>query len=410
MAITRRQMLVSTAVSSTLIANSGTIPRFLLEASAALPKSNQKRVLVVLQMSGGNDGLNTIIPVGDDVYHRSRHQTRVKEGIKIDDYLHFHPALSGLADLWGQGQLCVVQGVGYPNPNRSHFESMDIWHSAGNVESNRQTGWLGRHLDLKRESALSTTLQAASGIHLGSERQPLALAGLHVHVPTMASIGEFQLRGLSDPYRHEIVEKLLEIPRPTENDLRRFVREAGETALRTSRQIRAKIGEYRTRVDYPSNDLATKLRTVAQLIAAGLETEIYYLILDGFDTHSEQSDAHAGLLRTLGEGLRAFLADLQSHHLDDRVLVMCFSEFGRRVEENASRGTDHGTAAPMFVAGGAIRGGLAGDHPRLDDLEDGDLKFHTDFREVYATILDGWLEVDSQAVLFRQFEPLGFLA
>ena len=225
-----------------------------------------------------------------------------------------------------------------------------------------------------------------------------------MHVPTIASVEDFQYQGLAPPDIR--VEDLVSVRRAEENELLGFVRDASQMALQTSRQIHATISKYRNSAEYPSTPLAMKLRTVAQFITAGLNTEVYYLTIDGFDTHSEQADSHAGLLRALGDGISAFISDLNNHRLDDQVLVVCFSEFGRRVKENASHGTDHGTAAPMLLAGRGLRGGLFGEHPSLQDLDDGDVRFHTDFRQVYRSVLERWLRVDSAAILGAEFELL----
>jgi uncharacterized protein (DUF1501 family) len=412
MSLSRREFLTAGAASAAVVSSSTNVPGFLLHAAAGEARHNGDNVLVVLQLSGGNDGLNTVVPYADDIYHRNRFATRVDESdvLRIDDYVGLHPAMKGMAHLLENRRLAIVQGVGYANPNRSHFESMDIWHSARRDGGHRQVGWLGRYLDasarLGDDSQVDGRLAA---VHLGSEVQPLALAGLRIHAPSISSLDAFQLDDGGRAGQREAIQRLIDAPRAEAHDLVAYVRAAAQTAVASSRRVRKAMGSYSTPVKYPASGLAEKLRGVAQLIEAGLSMRVYYLALDGFDTHSEQTEAHAALLTELSESLAAFVDDLVHHGHDQRVLVMCFSEFGRRVKENASRGTDHGAAAPMFLAGGAVRGGLFGNHPDLSELADGDPRFHTDFRRVYATVLEHWLDVGSEPVLGDRFEPLPLL-
>ncbi len=409
MPFTRREFLATGATSAAVVSASTTVPGLLLRAAAATPKDQRDNILVVIQLSGGNDGINTVVPYGDDVYHRSRFATKIGEDQlhRIDDYVGFHPALEGFDKLIKEDRLSVIQGVGYDQPNRSHFESMDIWHTASREGGARQTGWLGRFFD-----GLPVLSDGPSGdvpgVHLGSENQPLALAGLRVHVPSIRSLDGFQLRG-PDGQLRETIRRVVDAPRGDADDLIHFIQDTSQAALQASRRVREAIGDYQTDVEYPGTELAEKLRGVAQLIDAGLATRIYYVTIGGFDTHSEQSEAHAALLGELGNAVEAFLSDLARHGHQQRVLVMSFSEFGRRVKENASRGTDHGAAAPMFLAGGSVRGGLHGEHPSLTDLEDGDLRYHTDFRSVYATVAEDWLGVSGKALLGKDYPRLKLL-
>ncbi|MEM9659963.1 MAG: DUF1501 domain-containing protein, partial [Planctomycetota bacterium] len=392
------------AGSAAVVASTARVPSLLLHAAASMPKADENR-LVVIQLTGGNDGLNTVVPYADDIYHQNRFATRIAADRvhRLNDYVGFHPSLEGLADLFEEGQLAVVQGVGYPNPNRSHFESMDIWHTAGASSDLRQTGWLGRFLDATQQHG---TLHDAPAVHFGSRVQPLALAGLNVHSPSIDSLEGFQLRGVDDSRLAETIQRAVDAQRRQTDELVDFLQAAAQTALKASRSVQRAIAKYETRVDYPSTPLARKLRGVAQLIDAGMSTRIYYVTLDGFDTHSEQAEAHAALLREFSEAATAFLKDLASHGHADRVAVLAFSEFGRRVRENASRGTDHGAAAPVFLLGGKVQGQLAGEYPRLDDLVDGDLAYSVDFRQVYSTLLEDWLAADSQGLLGKKYARL----
>jgi uncharacterized protein (DUF1501 family) len=372
----------------------GIMPSFLARALAQ-PSRRKDTILVVVQMSGGNDGLNTIVPFADDVYRKLRPKLAIRDVLKIDDSVGFHPSLRGMAKLLEDGRLAIVQGVGYPDPNRSHFESMDIWHTCCRKGKEPRTeGWLGKALERADGSAL----------HLGGEPQPLALAALKGRAASARSLEGFKLQ----PPR-ETAEALSSADRPSDNELLKFVQGNTARALEVSERVEKALKEYKTPVAYPGSDLAQKLRGVAQLIDADFGARVYYVAIDGFDTHSQQAGAHAALLGQLGDALAAFVGDLAHHGHADRVLAMSFSEFGRRVEENASEGTDHGTAGPMFVAGGRVKAGAVTRHPSLSDLVDGDLKHGTDFRQVYATVLDGWMGVEPAPVLGGTYAPLDLL-
>jgi uncharacterized protein (DUF1501 family) len=316
---------------------------------------------------------------------------------KIDDTLGFHPAARPLSNLLESGRLAVVQGVGYPRPNRSHFESMDIWHTCQRKDEPRETGWLGRYLD-----AQPAVQGDASALDLGSRKQPLALAAERVRVPTIRSLDRFRLQG-GQPFRKAAAS--LGAPAPG-GGLLGFVQSSRSTALDASQRVEQAVRGYRTPIAYPDNRLAERLKWVAQLLDAGLTTRVYYTEIDGFDTHSQQAPAHEALLRQFSTALEAFLDDVRHQGQAERVLVMVFSEFGRRVQENASKGTDHGAAAPMFLAGQRVRAGLVGQHPSLTELVDGDLQFHTDFRQVYATVLENWLGWPSRSILGDDYDPL----
>ena len=410
----RRRFLASVsaaAASSGLVALSPQAPGFLFEAAAlGAEQPAGEKVLVVVQLSGGNDGLNTVIPYTDEAYKKRRPSLAIGADrvLKVADGIGLHPSLTGLATLLENRQLAIVQGVGYPNPNRSHFESMDIWHTAHTQPQERAAGWLGRAFDARREALATVTDPPA--LHLGEENQPLALASREVPSPSIRSLDQFKLEtGNNDTQRQAIVSAA-KSPRSGAGDLLKFVQTRSTSALEVSRRIEARAQEYKTPVAYPGTDLAQKLKRIAQLIDAGLATRVYYVALDGFDTHSDQRDAHAGLLSQLGGALAAFAEDLAAHMQLDRVLTLVFSEFGRRVEENASRGTDHGAAAPLLLVGNHVQPGLIGKHPRLDDLTDGDLKFHTDFRSIYAAALEKWLGWPAAPILGDSFAPAEVLA
>jgi uncharacterized protein (DUF1501 family) len=303
------------------------------------------------------------------------------------------------------GKLAIVQGVGYPDPNRSHFESMDVWHTCQRKGTPRSTGWLGRFLDASQESAGVD----APAVHVGPEKQPLALAAERVRVQSFGSPESFRLQDGGSRQLGDAIRGLANGEMQPSDPLLGFLQSSRTSALAASERIAEALRDYQTPVTYPDSALATRLKTIAQLIDAGLKTRVYYVELDGFDTHSQQAAAHAALLQQFGGAVRAFVEDVAHHGHADRTLVMSFSEFGRRVAENASEGTDHGAAAPMFVAGSRVRAGLVGEHARLDDLDDGDLKFHTDFRQVYATLLERWLGWPSKSVLGGEFKPIEVL-
>jgi len=396
----RRGFLQQVVTGSAVLSFGGVVPLPLL-ASAA--RTRAERILVVVELQGGNDGLNTVIPAADPLYRRQRPAIGVpqSEVLSIADGMSFHPALRGFAELLEVGQLAVVQQVGYPQPNRSHFESMDIWHTCQRKDQQRPDGWLGRWAE--RVQGVGGDTRA---LHLGPEKLPFALMSRSVRVPSVRSLEEFRLRGAEDTQFREAVQNLAAATRAEQDDLLSFVATSTTSALTASERLATAAKAAATDVAWPQSGLAERLRTVSQLIRSGLQTSVYYVTLGGFDTHAQQPDAHRGLLRQLSEAVRALLSELQSSGDLQRTTVMAFSEFGRRVGENASAGTDHGTAGPMFLAGGAVRAGLHGQRPDLANLQDGDLQFSTDFREVYATVLERWLKVDSSDILVGRFQPL----
>jgi uncharacterized protein (DUF1501 family) len=409
---TRRRFLQQTLGSSVLLSAGLDVPRFLAasaEAATAQGKPASDNVLVVVQLTGGNDGLNTVIPYGDDAYGQNRIALRIPEAqiLKIDSHIGLHPQLKALHGLLDKQQLAIVQGVGYPNPDRSHFRSMDIWQSARPEEEHPRDGWLGRALECSpRESA-----GEVPALHLGANQLPLALDSRKIAVPSIESMETFRFRTSGGALPLAALRSLADVQRPGASPMLDFLRRSTLNAYASSEQVQEALDEGKNQTKYPTYfDLAEKLKNVAQLIDAGLATRIYYVSLNGFDTHASQAPAHSSLLRELAESVAAFIEDLTARGHADRVLVMGFSEFGRRVHENASQGTDHGTAAPVLFAGSKLASGLVGKHPSLTDLDQGDLKFHTDFRRLYATVLDGWLGFPSQTVLGSRYEPLKLFA
>jgi uncharacterized protein (DUF1501 family) len=409
-----RRDLLRLGTSSLLAYGSG-VPLFLAHtarAIAAEPGARTRgRVLVVVQLDGGNDGLNTVVPFQDDAYRKARPRLRVSEKaiLKIDDRVGFHPALAGFAKLLESRQLAVVQSVGYPNPSRSHFDSMAIWHTAKLGARKDAPGWIARVLDATPTAPGGD----APAIHLsiGAQPQPLALAGSQRHVPSLASLEQFHRRlGIPESAgaaeQRAALDRIAGRERGQPGSLLNFVARSVwlsyESSARFDHVVAAGSG-----AGYPPSGLAQRLRVIAQLIKAGLTTSIYYTQLGSFDTHATQAGVHNGLLFELGASLQAFVTDLVKSGEGERVLVLVFSEFGRRLAENASAGTDHGTAAPLFLAGPAIHAGLHGPYPNLHDLDDGgDPKFAIDFRRVYTTLLDRWLGCPAEKVLGAKFDPL----
>ena len=411
MSSTRRQFLKASFGASTLLSLGRRVPGFLARAAEAESvRPGGDKILVVVQMAGGNDGLNTVVPYADDVYQRSRPTLRLtaRQVHKIDSHLGFHPRMQGFLRLLDEGHLSVVQGVGYPHFDRNHEGSMHIWQTAVVDPAKATTGWLGRAVDhvYRPETA------QVPAVYTGEIAQPFAVRAPRAIVPTIRALREATLQ--PGPGGRGGQRAAAE-PDAT-NPLLDFVRRGAAAAEVRSRRIEA-MAEARhsaLAAGYPPFQFAEMLHTIAELIRADVGVRIYYTELGGpspggFDNHAGQLDNHAALLEQLSESVAGFVHDLARDGLLDRVLLMTFSEFGRTLRENGRRGTDHGTAAPMFLAGGRLTGRLIGAHPSLTDLEGDEMKFHTDFRQVYATVLDQWLEIDSRAVLGARFEPVAML-
>jgi uncharacterized protein (DUF1501 family) len=408
---TRRDFLRLGLGGFPLLACGASVPTFLANAANALAAEPSRaadgRILVVLQLDGGNDGLNTVAPYADDDYQKARPKLHLEaKGVaKIDDRVGFHPALSPFAKLLEARQLAVVQSVGYPNPQRSHFESMAIWHTANHDPKRDTPGWLARGLDLKPAAAGADV----PALHVGAELFPQALVGSQRHVPSLTSLQQFRRRlgvpeGAGAREQRAALDGLAGEERGKPGSLLQFVERSAALTYASSARLESVAAA--GAAGYPEfYGLAQRLRLVAQLIKAGLSTSIYYTHLGNFDTHANQAGQHDRLLRELGASLPAFLKDLEDAGHGKRVVVLVFSEFGRRLAENASAGTDHGTAAPVFLLG-AVKSGLHGPYPNLRDLADGDPKFAIDFRRIYATLLDQWLNCPSEKVLGEKFEPL----
>ena len=369
-----------------------------------------RRALVVVQLGGGNDGLNTIVPYADGAYFDARPRIRVKPEavLQLDAKVGMHPEFAGMKALYDRGQLAVVQGVGYPAPNRSHFRSMEIWHTAS-LDEHVPNGWLGRLLDATRYEQ-SAHWRAAN---IGSELAESLVAD-HAFVPSLASIQSYALQ-IDSAARGEATRRITDWVRLYASQAAlggalALVSKTGTEAYRSSVDLGNKAAAYKAMAKYPGNALGTALKTSAQLLTANLGTGICYVTTGGFDSHVGQANSQPGLLRGVSESISAFYADLAAHGMDKDVLTLVWSEFGRRVKENGGGGTDHGTAGPVFLVGGGVRGGLYGETPSLRNLDGGgDLKFNTDFRSVYATILERWFKTDPKDVLRAAFPTLPIL-
>jgi uncharacterized protein (DUF1501 family) len=396
----RRDWHTRSLLGAAAIGIQGTLPQWLRAAADAGAKQDEK-VLVVVQLTGGNDGLNTVVPFREDAYYRARPKLALPEDrlLKLDDQFGLHPAMTGLRDLVDQGRFSIVHGVGYPTPNRSHFESMDVWHSCHQKSRREREGWIGRWA---ANSGEKTSGEDSPAIHFGQEVQPLALAHRRIAIPSIDSIERFRLR-VDLPADSQ--EQGTTPSDDDQEDLVEFLEASTQTALRASARMSEAFTRDTDLNDFPSHPFGQKLKAIARLIAVGATTRVYYVTLDGFDTHSQQPAAHEGLLRQWSEGVSALVRQMEAIGQADRVLVMSFSEFGRRVAENASEGTDHGAAAPMFFAGASLRQLHLGKPPSLNSLDDGDLKHQVDFRSVYASVLEGWLGAESRLVLGGDFAP-----
>ncbi len=424
---TRRQFLRTSLLGGAV---AWSVPAFLertfftLDAMAAdsmQPTGKDAPILVVLQLAGGNDGLNTVVPFSDDAYHRARPGIAIKNPLKITDSLGLHPRLTGLRRLYDEGHLAIVQGVGYPNPNRSHFRSTEIWQTASDAENAESHGWIGRYFD-----ACCKGDDPCVGVSIGAQT-PQAFAADQPKGVSFSKPEQFRFasENSADPAAAEDFFRntneqgmesndggsigMLQGPAGGGGDAMDFLRRTALDAQMSSDKVLAITRKSKSPVSYPPGNLADSMNLVARLIGGGLPTRVYYVGQGGYDTHSNQAGSHDRLMGDLDAALTAFTADLKAQGNFNRVVLMTFSEFGRRVAENGSGGTDHGAAAPLFVTGGAIKAGLYGASPSLTALHDGDLVHNLDFRSVYATVLADWLKVPVQPVLHRAFPTIGFV-
>jgi uncharacterized protein (DUF1501 family) len=429
---TRREFLRSSVLGGAL---SWTVPAFLantfsaLQAEAAdsatqIATGKDSTILVVLQMAGGNDGINTVVPFTSDDYHRARPRIGLpaKAILKINDAIGLHPSLAGFKNLYDAGELSIVQGIGYPNPNRSHFRSTEIWQTASDADKVERYGWIGRYFDNSCRGADPTV-----GVSIG-QQMPQAFSaknptGISLQNPQsyrfMAGRADEQSFRELNQSSHDDVPMVasdnsggsigaIQGPTAHTGSVMDFLERTALDAEMSSDKILAITKRVENKATYPSSQLGNSLKLVAKLIGGKLPTRIFYVSQGGYDTHTNQTGQQQRLLQDLGDSVKAFVDDLRAQGNFQRVLVMTFSEFGRRVAENASGGTDHGAAAPMFVIGSKMRAGLHGRYPSLapGDLVNGDIQYNVDFRSVYAGILEEWLKTKSRPILGAEFRPL----
>lgn len=389
----RRNFLRNTGLASATLF----VPQF-------LSGFNQKRLiangrnLVIIQWSGGNDGLNTVVPYHNDIYYKNRPTLAIskKEVLKLNDELGLNPQMTGLKSLYDEGLVSIINNVGYPNPDRSHFRSMDIWHTASDSSEYWTTGWLGRYID---EACKNCDAHAAVEI---DDSLVLALkgyekSGFAVSNPTQLkqTVRNPFLEKIAHHHDHEHEENV--------EYLYKTLIDTQASADYLANQIRI----YKSKIKYPLTPIANDLKKIAQLIVANTDTKIYYVNIGGFDTHVFQKNQQNRLLKQYSEAINTFVKDLKQNQKLDDTLIMTFSEFGRRVKQNASQGTDHGKANNVYFIGGKLdKPGIFNENPNLSNLDNGDLIYSIDFRKIYASILKDWLDVSSIAVLKNNFEAL----
>ena len=379
------------------------VPNFLKGFQyGAIPKTGNK-VLVIVQLSGGNDGLNTIIPYRNDIYYKSRPLIGIKKesALPLTDDVGLNPAMKGIKQLYDNGQAAIINGVGYPHPDRSHFRSMDIWQSGSSAAELVTSGWVGRWLD---NAPPSSNAHNALALEV-DDTLSLAMKGAERKAIAARDINQFH-NAAANTYFKKLAAHDEEHDKQLAGYLYKTLRETTSAADYIYDQ--SKI--YTTTQTYPDTQIGKRMKTIGSLIVSGTETQVYYVSHGSFDTHVNQNDRQNKLFEQLDASLTALTDDLKKNGRFDDVLIMTFSEFGRRIAQNASNGTDHGTASSMLFIGGALKkAGLYNEIPSLEDLDDGDLKYKVDFKQVYATVLDNWLQTDSQKVLEKKYERLSFV-
>jgi uncharacterized protein (DUF1501 family) len=385
--------------------------------------TTRQPTLVVLQLTGGNDMLNTIVPYGDPLYYDNRKTVRIAEEdvLHIDSHFGFHPSMRAIKPFWDDGKMAVIAGVGYPNPNYSHFRSMDIWYTC-EPETMATDGWLGKmvkEIDPKAENVLTAVnfgrglprALSLSGVPVASVAQ-LDAYGL---LTSLSSVSQRQsaLEVFSclydDGWNDQGQPTSLDAPRPGDEVLR-YMGQTGLDAQKGADILRTATGKYQSSVEYPNSPLAGSLKGIAQVKLAGLGTRVFYTSHGTFDTHATQLPAHAKLWQEVSEGVAAFFDDLRAHDAADDVIMLVWSEFGRRVKDNGA-GTDHGAGSVAFILGDHVKGGMYGEYPSLkkDDLTGGNLKYNVDFRSTYASILDQWMQIDAKPIVNGKFEEFAIV-
>lgn len=401
MVIKRRQFLQAGSLATA----SFMVPKFLkaFEGQALVPPGN--KVVVVLQLSGGNDGLNTVIPVRNDIYYRSRPRIGIQRSaaLSLTDEAGLHPALTAFKEAYDEGSLSVLNNVGYPNPDRSHFRSMDIWHTGSQSNEYWHTGWLGRYLDAQCNGCGKPTQALEVDDVLSLALKGDGAKGLAFKDPK-------RLYGTANERFFKEVSKQYNGGHSHDDQPVDYLYKTMAETLSSADYIYKQSRLHPTGADYPKTGLGNSLKTIASLIYSEINTKVYYLSLGSFDTHTGQEGQQQRLFKEMNDAVASFIADLKKNNRFKDVLLFTFSEFGRRVAQNASGGTDHGTANNMFfLSGGLKQKGILNALPDLSDLEEGDLKYKVDFKNVYATVLNHWLQADDQKILGRQYDRLQFI-
>ncbi len=406
--IRRAQFLLGAFSGITVVANVDHVfARALADAPLPGLPGGDDRVLVLLNLQGGNDGLNCIVPHGNPQYYQQRPMLAIAQSdvLAIDSNVGFNPSMRSMKAMYDRGLVAVVQGVGYPNPDHSHFRSTEIWQTAV-PDRYEQTGWLGRYLDdaqLPKENLFN-------GIAL-AQVLPEAMLSKTVDVPAIAQLNGYGLVSDRNGTARKTYSELVRDNRfPFQSPYLAHVAEIEDHAQRGSEELPRLVQGYKTDASYPATPLGRSLALAAQIVGSKVGTKVLYVQHGSFDTHVTQKATQDRLLSELSDALSAFYEDLAAHGNDKRVLTMTFSEFGRRIAENASGGTDHGEASPLFLMGGGVKGGLYGSLPDLTDNNMGNLRYTTDFRSVYATVLERWLGRRSQKILGGTFSTIGALA
>jgi uncharacterized protein (DUF1501 family) len=407
MTMKRLNFMLGTLSGLTVVANTDHLFAQALAQSplSGLPGGND-RVLILLNLQGGNDGLNTVVPHANQRYYQMRPNLAIAPNavLTIDDQLGFNPALKSFKSMYDKGEVAIVQGVGYPNPDLSHFRSTEIWQTAA-PDKYLHTGWLGRYL----AEANLPPKNLFNGVAI-SQLVPEALSSSGVDVPAIASLGSYGLsingnQGTRTAYSSMMRDHSL----PFNSPYLSRVMEIEDHAQRGSEELPKLISGYKTQASYPATPLGRSLALAAQIVGSNLGTRVIYLQHGSFDTHIGQKGTHTRLLTEFSDAIAAFYQDLAAHGNDKRVLTMTFSEFGRRAAENGSSGTDHGEASPLFMIGGGVKGGIYGDNPVIGQEAYGNVKYTIDFRNVYATVLERWLNRPSQTILSGNFATLPIL-
>jgi uncharacterized protein (DUF1501 family) len=367
-------------------------------------KLNPDQVLVVCDLRGGNDGLNTVVPFTNQDYYKARPTLGIPadQVLKLDEALGFHPVMTGLRDLYQKGQVAVVMGAGYPNPNLSHFKSMDIWQSAS-PDGRMKNGWIGRAFDLAMQGG---PLDPIAGMGLSTEK-PRALMADRASIPCFAGLSDIQ-NMVGDPDAEKMLREIQGMD-AMEGSATRAIQQANKSALDAMAVLKSQLSKYNQTQQYGDDAFGRGFKQIAQLVATSPQTRVIYFAAGGFDTHARQADAHSRLLKGFSDAMSSFMTEMEACGKADKVLVLAFSEFGRRTYENGSAGTDHGKAAPMFLIGKKVKGGLYGPRPDFANLDSGDLRFAIDFRQLYATALDSWMGSSSEVVLAEKFAPMNLL-